>query len=91
MLQSKGFWYFLMVGAIALWVGVIFLGFVLFPDNTGAALLVPGALFLMHCVEIPLSSKIGRERGLPMARVAIKTIIFGFTWWVPVWKGIFDQ
>ena len=91
MFQMKGFWYFLMLGAIALWIGVIFLGFVLFPNNTGAALLVPGALFLMHCVEIPLSSKIGKERGLSTARVVVKTIIFGFTWWVPVKKSVFDQ
>jgi uncharacterized membrane protein HdeD (DUF308 family) len=90
MLRNKGFWYFLMAGAIALWIGVICLGFVLFPNNTGSALLFPCVLFLMHCAEIPVSSKIGRDKGLSLARVGVKTIIFGFTWWVPVKKGVFD-
>jgi hypothetical protein len=90
MLLSKGFWYFLMAGAIALWIGVICLGFVLFPNNTGAALAVPGLLFLAHCAEIPASSKIGRDKGLSLVRVVVKTLIFGFTWWVPVKKGVFD-
>jgi hypothetical protein len=90
MLLSKGFWYFMISGAIALWIGVIYLGFVLFPNNTGAALLVPGVLLLMHCAEIPVSSKIGRDKGLSFARVVVKTVIFGFTWWVPVKYGVFD-
>ncbi|MBW2636726.1 MAG: hypothetical protein JRC86_04245 [Deltaproteobacteria bacterium] len=88
MLDKKGFWYFLMFGAIVLWVAVIWLGYVIFPHSAvGKA--VPFVLTLMlHLSEIPISSKIGRAKGVPRARVIILTAIFGFTWWLPLKRGV---
>jgi hypothetical protein len=89
MFDKKGFWYFLMFGAIVLWVAVIWLGYVIFPQSTvGKA--VPFILTLMlHLSEIPISLKIGRAKGVPRARVIILTAIFGFTWWLPLKRGVF--
>jgi hypothetical protein len=40
--------------------------------------------------EIPVSSKIGKSKGVPRARVIVCTAIFGFTWWLPLKKGIIN-
>jgi hypothetical protein len=41
MFEKKAFWYFLMFGAIALWVVVIGAGFLLFPDSAAGKALLP--------------------------------------------------
>jgi hypothetical protein len=89
MLDKKGLWYFLMFGAIVLWGAVIWLGYILFPHSAvGKA--VPFILTLMlHVSEIPISWKIGRAKGISRSRVIILTAIFGFTWWLPVKRGVF--
>ncbi len=91
MLRKKGFWYFLMSGAILLWSAVILLGFVIFPNGANVAWLILGALLLLHCVEIPLSLKIGKAKGLSTAPVVFKTLLFGFTWWVPLKMGVISS
>ena len=90
MLQKKWFWYFLMSGAILLWVAVILLGFVLFPGSAVGKALLPVVVLVIHCAEIPVSLKIGKVKGVSPARVAINTAIFGFTWWLPLKKGVID-
>lgn len=42
----------------------------------------------IHALELPLAFIAVRERGIPAGAVVIKTLIFGFTWWVPVRRGI---
>ena len=91
MLRKKGFWYFLMSGSILLWIAVILLGFVIFPNRGGVAWVVLGILILIHCAEIPLSLKIAKARGLSTAPVVLKTMLFGFTWWVPLKKGVISS
>ncbi len=91
MLQQRGFWLLLMVGAIALWIAVFLVGILGFPDSAVAAPALLGVLFLMHCGELPVSLKIGKAKGLTTFRVVVKTVIFGFTWWVPLKKGVLDR
>jgi len=91
MLEKKGFWYLLMGGAVALWTCAVFVGLVFSSSASWLALVVLVALFVTHCAEIPASSKVGREKGLSTSRVVIKTVIFGFTWWVAVKRGVLDQ
>ncbi len=91
MLEKKGFWYLLMFGALVLWVGVILLGLLLFPENTAGKAALPAALLLLHCAEIPISLKVGAAKGLPPSRVIVKTALYGFTWWLPLKKGVFDK
>lgn len=90
MLGKKFFWYTLMFGAILLWVAVIVAGSQLFESAAGKAIL-PVGLFLLHCGELPISSGIGRAKGLSMFHTFIHTAIFGFTWWVPLKKGVIDR
>jgi len=91
MIQSKAFWYSLMGGTIALWVLAIIVGIVSPSPASGVARVVLVVLFLAHCAEIPVSSRVGREKGLSGTRVVVKTVIFGFTWWVAVKRGVLDH
>lgn len=91
MLEKKGFWYLLMGGAVALWTCAILAGLVFYSSVSWLALVGLVALFVTHCAEIPVSSKVGRKRGLSTSRVVVKTVIFGFTWWVAVKRGVLDK
>ena len=73
-----------------LWIVLILVGFVFFNDSSGISLVIPGVFLLLHCAEIPVSLKIGKTKGLSTATVVANTLIFGFTWWVPVKMGVFD-
>ncbi|MBN2282367.1 MAG: hypothetical protein JXO48_00590 [Deltaproteobacteria bacterium] len=90
MLKRKEFWYVLMFGAVALWIIVIIFGRLLFESPAGRALL-PVALLALHCIEVPHALRVAGKRGFPSSRVMINTIIFGFTWWVPVSRGVFNR
>lgn len=91
-MNSKGFWYFLMFGSICLFAFTIALGFYLFPDNPLLKWIFFIGLLLFHVAEIPAASlKIGRDRNVPSSTVVAKTLLFGFTWWLPLKKGIIDK
>ena len=90
MLDTRSFWNILMFGAILLWVAVIVAGNLLFESLAGKALL-PVVLLLMHLGEIPISSGIGKAKGISMLQIVIHTVIFGFTWWVPLKRGVIQQ
>lgn len=91
-MNSKGFWYFLMFGSICLFAFCIALGYFLFPDSPFLKWIFFIGLLAFHIVEIPLSSmKIGRAKNIPAPTIAAKTILFGFTWWLPLKKGIIDK
>jgi len=91
MLESKGLWYLLMGSTVALWICAILVGLVFSSSASGLALAVLVLLFVTHCAEIPVSSRVGREKGLSTSRVVVKTLIFGFTWWVAVKRGVLDH
>lgn len=90
MLEKREFWYFLMSGALALWVVVFWLSFLLFPESSIGKATLPIALFILHLAEVPLSLKIGKSRGISKQRVVFNTLLFGFTWWLPIKRGVLD-
>lgn len=90
MLEKKAFWYFLMFGVIALWIAVIWLCFLLLPESGAWKFLLPGALLVLHLAELPISLKIGKSRGISPQLVVLNTVLFGFTWWLPLKRGVFD-
>ncbi len=91
MLEKKGFWYLLMGGALALWTWAILAGLVFSSSASGLALVVLAALLVTHVAEIPVSYRVGRENGLSTSRVVVMTVIFGFTWWVAVKRGVLHR
>ena len=92
MIQNKMFWYFLMIGAIVLYGLSLALGRYLFPGDPLMSRIFFIGLVILHLVEIPaVSLKIGREKGLPTSLVVLKTLLYGFTWWLPLKKGNIDK
>ncbi len=91
-MNNKGFWYFMMSGSIALFAFSIWLGYYLFPDNCLLSWIFFLPLFALHIVEVPLIGlKIGRDKNIPVPITIIKTLLFGFCWWLPLKKGIIDK
>jgi hypothetical protein len=87
-MNSKGFWYFLQFGAIVLDASTIALGYWLFPNSTLYAWSIFAGLMLFHVCEIPGAVKIAGEKNVSPLKAAAKTFLFGFTWWLPLKKGI---
>ncbi|HRR59755.1 MAG TPA: hypothetical protein P5547_02340 [Spirochaetota bacterium] len=85
MISNKYFWYVLMSGALVLWAFAIALIY-LFPEWDYKAVLFIG-LIILHGVEIPYVLTILRK-DVSTITISIKTFLFGFTWWLPVKKGI---
>jgi len=90
-MNSKKVWIFLMIQALVLWVAVIILGDYLFPEDRFKSLIPFLFVFGLHVVELPIACKIGMGRKLPITRTIIKTLLFGFTWWVPLKKEIIHK
>ena len=88
---KKSFWIFMMSATIALWVCLSITGFMLFPLNHWALFVFPGILLFFHALELSIAFHIGRDMYIPHNKVMLYTLIFGFTWWVPlkqrVWKA----
>ncbi len=91
MTSNKTFWIMLMTGAIGLWAVSVVGGQLLFPENSLKAWIPFLALIVIHASELPIAFKLGRKFGLSSQNVLIKTMLYGFTWWVPLKKGIIDK
>jgi len=88
-LKSKIFWYNLMAGALLLWPAVIILGYFFEKPLWGWGVFI--ALIILHASEIKKGMQVGSSRGISKTKSAVKTFIFGFTWWVPLGKNIIDN
>lgn len=87
MQNSKCFWIILMSSALGLY--LIGLGLWIFSSTRwiGAGLIL-GILFL-HICELQTAMRIGRKKNLSDIRICLMDLVFGFTWWLPLKKGIF--
>ncbi|HQI81662.1 MAG TPA: hypothetical protein PLR71_08890 [Deltaproteobacteria bacterium] len=91
MLKSRGFWYLMMAGAVLGWVFIV-VGLVRpFRNETLKKLWKSLALTWLvgHPLELVLSRGIGAAAGVSPAHTLVKTIVYGFTWWLPVRLGVF--
>ncbi len=90
MLNNKTFYLILRSSVLLIWIVLIILAV------TGGSLAVVGGvaflvMLLLHMAELPISMSIGREKKLETRRVVFKTLVYGFTWWLPLRKGIIDE
>ncbi len=89
MWKNRAFWYCLMSGSIAGWVFVLTGAVVPFSGTAGVLwLIVCGIWAVVHPLELFISLPIGRQKGLSVGQIVIKTVLFGFTWWLPFKKGV---
>ncbi len=90
-MSKKAFWYVLMTGAVVFWIGSIALGLYLSSKGNPNGWLLFGILVVVHALEIKMCLALGKRFELNNGLVVAKTMIFGFTWWVPLKKGIIDR
>ena len=46
---------------------------------------------IIHPLEIAVSYRIGKEKNLSTMRIVVMTILFGFTWWLPLKLGVIER
>ncbi len=93
MLKGKALWYVLMATSLGGWVFTV-TGLVKPFENQTLKKAWRGVLFAWvggHPLELMLALRIGRQAGLSPVRTVVKTLAFGFTWWVPVWIGVLKR
>lgn len=93
MLKNKTLWQGLMAGSLLVW-AFILIGLV-FPISNPAVKNLWIALFLIwgvaHPLELKFSLPVGKAAGLSFGRTVVKTLLFGFTWWVALkWEVVKD-
>lgn len=78
-------WYGLQATVVAFWLLVAVVGLMGFhvPGLVAVAVII----FAAHVIEIPLAINKLRNKGVPTPKVIYKTLVFGFTWWMPLSKG----
>jgi len=89
MTNKPVFWYGLQAGTLILYGVLIGGGNVLGLPWLGWGLYA--ALFVLHLFELKTALRVGREKGLSDLRIVLLNLIFGFTWWVPVKRGIIKR
>ncbi len=90
MTKSRGFWYFLEAGAIFLFVAAVGIGCAGMVSPPVSWIVFAGLLAL-HLGEIPTARRRLAGKNLSAARIIVKTTLFGFTWRLPVERGVLDR
>lgn len=57
-------------------------------DHWGVILVA--VILVAHVLEIPLAMKVLKDKNPSIGRLIVGTVLFGFTWWVPAKKGIYQ-
>jgi|LAHU01.1.fsa_nt_gb hypothetical protein len=90
MLKSRKIWFLMMAGALAGWLFSI-IGIIRPFENEKVRAMWKRILFtwaLGHPLELLVAMPIGKSAGIPALRTIVKTIIFGFTWWLPLYLKV---
>jgi hypothetical protein len=87
MLDNKAFWALQNLALIAFWLAAL----VLIGDGrSGHWLVIVAAVVLAaHVLELPLAFMVLRGRNAVPLRVALMTLAFGYTWWLPARRGVY--
>ena len=78
-------WYGLQAGLVVFWLIVPLVGMLGF--HVPFLTIFAAIILLAHVLEIPLAINRLRALNLPVGKVILKTLVFGFTWWLPLSKG----
>ncbi len=85
MVKTENFWKVVQAGVAAFWLAIpaFFLGGISMP-----LLVILGVILLvLHTLELPVAFIKLRGMGVPPVQTVVKTLLYGFTWWLPLSKG----
>ena len=86
MTMHRWFWTACRALTLVLFAGVVITGYVAGHPTLGWGAL--GTLLALHAGELRVSLRLPTTVGLARSRVILMTLLFGFTWWVPVSRGL---
>jgi hypothetical protein len=84
---SKLTWILVEISTILLYIILIGYGYILNVPWLGWTLFL--LLMMLHLSEMKKAFTIGHEKGLKDGRIIFMNMVFGFTWWLPLKRGIF--
>jgi hypothetical protein len=82
-------WILVEISTILLYIILIGYGYILKVPWLGWMLFL--MLMMLHLSEMKKAYTVGREKGLSDGRIILMNMIFGFTWWLPLKRGIFKK
>jgi hypothetical protein len=86
LIRTKAFW----IGMMLISAGLYLTGFCLLISTTtrlvGLFLLI--GITVLHLAELKSALRIGQEHDIPVLRIIIRDMLFGFTWWLPLKIGV---
>ena len=50
-----------------------------------------GVIIGLHVGELPLALQAARARGVGAGRAVVMDMLFGFTWWLPLRRGVISR
>lgn len=89
MLKNKAFWLLHNIVVIAFWLTA--LAFIATGQTERRLVLVAAIVFVLHVVELPVAFRVLRGRNLSPLRIFTMTMLFGYTWWLPVRLGAYAR
>lgn len=87
MLDNKGFW---LTQNLLILIFYALGAFVYWTSGLGHPVVILCLVVLaVHIAEIPLAAAALRDKPVSLTKVALNTLLFGFTWWVPAKRGVY--
>ena len=86
MTSHRWFWALCRILTLLLFAGVVIAGYA--TGRPAAGWGVFAALLALHAAEVRVSLRLPATADLARSRVILMTLLFGFTWWVPVTRGL---
>ena len=82
----KFFWVCMMICAAGIYLTGC--GLLIYHATRLAGMLLLAGVILLHTAELKTAMRIGREHDVPVSRITIMNMLFGFIWRLPLKKGV---
>jgi hypothetical protein len=80
------FWRLCRIGTLLLFAGVVLAGYLARHPAAGWCALA--LLITLHATELRISLRLPVMSHVTRLRTIVMTLLFGFTWWLPVSRGL---
>lgn len=89
-MNTKNFWYMMMSSVVLGWLFVFAGALINYSGIIEAVWIFLIVIFsIVHPIELIISLPIGKKAGFSIEKSVLGTLLFGFTWWLPVKLGVF--
>lgn len=87
MIENKRFW--LAANALTLVLHAAGIGFYAAQGFSSPVTQLWALIVAIHILEIPMAFIAVQDRNIVWGATVLKTLVFGFTWWVPARRGVY--